>query len=388
MDRLLIMLMMLYFVSPEDTNTAVGSAAIAPKLTPRTVAAAAAAAAPAAPPLLTSSGARASENAGGRGGGGGGGSGNGELLLVVDKNAADDDDNGAPSPASVNLDATPTASAGTAADTVGEKGTDAAAAAAAAAGVGGFENAPAPPTPPSPAVLAPSSASPPTPPRPAARGRAKLLGERVYAVFSGLFEGFRLHDLYVPDKGGVFVCTEVGILSPAGCRRREMAPPFLRVWALCCIWYLFVVCCFCLVLGCIRAGGGGPAFDFWDDVCTHGRIFFSRVCVSRACKARTRNLNLVRSVSPMYMYTYFSLWRALSRCHAPSSCREERAAHEPPSPSRFFSRVYGSALCLIAPKVGTKPTVLFPHVVVYFASCSDIRAVGFVFFFLFFVNRC
>ncbi|CAM9535968.1 unnamed protein product [Ectocarpus sp. 13 AM-2016] len=215
MDRLLIMLMMLYFVSPEDTNTAVGPAAVAPKLTARTVEAAAAAAAPAAaPPLLSSSGARASENAGG---GGGGVSGNGDLLLVVDKDAAGDDDDGAPSPASVNLlpPPTPTASAGTATDNVGGKGTDAAA--AAATGVRGSENAP-PPTPPppsSPAVLAPSSASPPTPPRPAARGGATLLGQRVYAVFSGLFEGFRLHDLYVPDRGGVFVCTEVSIWSRA-----------------------------------------------------------------------------------------------------------------------------------------------------------------------------
>lgn len=37
----------------------------------------------------------------------------------------------------------------------------------------------------------------------------RLLGERVYTVFAGLFEGFRLHDLYVPEKGGVLVCTEV-----------------------------------------------------------------------------------------------------------------------------------------------------------------------------------
>ncbi|CAB1099611.1 unnamed protein product [Ectocarpus sp. CCAP 1310/34] len=207
MDRLLIMLMMLYFVPPEDTNTAVGPAAVAPKLTARTVQAVAAAAAQApAPPLLSSSGARASENAAAAGG-----SGNGELLLVVDKDAAGDDDDGAPSPASVNLDPppTPTASAGIPADTVvGGTGTDVATAAD-AAGVRGSENAPPPPAPPSPAVLAPSSASPPTPPRPAARGRAMLLGERVYAVFSGLFEGFRLHDLYVPDRGGVFVCTEV-----------------------------------------------------------------------------------------------------------------------------------------------------------------------------------
>lgn len=36
-----------------------------------------------------------------------------------------------------------------------------------------------------------------------------LLGERVYKVFAGLFEGFRLHDLYVPERGGVLVCTEV-----------------------------------------------------------------------------------------------------------------------------------------------------------------------------------
>lgn len=36
-----------------------------------------------------------------------------------------------------------------------------------------------------------------------------MLGERVYTVFAGLFEGFRLHDLYVPERGGVLVCTEV-----------------------------------------------------------------------------------------------------------------------------------------------------------------------------------
>ncbi|CAM9269187.1 unnamed protein product [Ectocarpus sp. 6 AP-2014] len=223
MDRLLIMLMMLYFVSPEDTNTAVGPAAVAPKLTTRTAEAAAAAAAPAAP-LLSSSGARARENAAAAGG-----SGSGELLLVVDKDAAGDDDDGAPSPASVNLDPppTPTASAGNAADiVVGGKGTDVATAAA-AAGVRGSENAPPTPTPapPSPAVLAPSSASPPTPPRPAARGGATLLGERVYAVFSGLFEGFRLHDLYVPDRGGVFVCTEVLTLL-SGSRLPELAAHF------------------------------------------------------------------------------------------------------------------------------------------------------------------
>ena len=38
-----------------------------------------------------------------------------------------------------------------------------------------------------------------------------LLGERVYEVFAGLFEAFRLHDLYVPERGGVLVCSEVGL---------------------------------------------------------------------------------------------------------------------------------------------------------------------------------
>lgn len=36
-----------------------------------------------------------------------------------------------------------------------------------------------------------------------------MLGEKVFTVFAGLFEGFRLHDLYSPERGGVMVCTEV-----------------------------------------------------------------------------------------------------------------------------------------------------------------------------------
>jgi len=36
-----------------------------------------------------------------------------------------------------------------------------------------------------------------------------LVGERVFAVFAGLFEAFRLKELYMPERGGVLVCTKV-----------------------------------------------------------------------------------------------------------------------------------------------------------------------------------
>lgn len=54
-----------------------------------------------------------------------------------------------------------------------------------------------------------------------------LLGERVYKVFAGLFEGFRLHDLYVPERGGVLVCTEVrgGGVVVLLCRSLLLPPP-------------------------------------------------------------------------------------------------------------------------------------------------------------------
>lgn len=50
-------------------------------------------------------------------------------------------------------------------------------------------------------------------PLPSPKKKAKtlpvMLGERVFTIFAGLFEGFRLHDLYLPERGGVLVCTEV-----------------------------------------------------------------------------------------------------------------------------------------------------------------------------------
>ncbi|CAN0095596.1 unnamed protein product [Discosporangium mesarthrocarpum] len=36
-----------------------------------------------------------------------------------------------------------------------------------------------------------------------------LEGQRVFCMFSGLFQRFGLWDLYVPERGGVLVCTEV-----------------------------------------------------------------------------------------------------------------------------------------------------------------------------------
>lgn len=57
-------------------------------------------------------------------------------------------------------------------------------------------------------VSAPSSAS-------SGRGaeEGEVLGEKVFRIFAGLFEGFRLRDLYLPERGGVMVCTEVSRLE-------------------------------------------------------------------------------------------------------------------------------------------------------------------------------
>lgn len=52
-----------------------------------------------------------------------------------------------------------------------------------------------------------------------------LLGQKVFTVFAGLFEGFRLHHLYAPERGGVLVCTEV-LLELTKKRLPELARHF------------------------------------------------------------------------------------------------------------------------------------------------------------------
>ena len=203
MDRLLTMLMMFYFISPEDTNT--NTAGPSPATTP-------VASAPPPSPLSPGSGDLEKRKAAAAASGGGG------MVSPFDEGDGASGDRQTLSPKSSTAEPTP------------------AAAAAAPAGDGqeGSENAP--PQPPSTAASkkSPSDGSR-TPPAAAALAAAPaekvLLGERVYTVFSGLFEGFRLHDLYVPERGGVLVCTEVCTMpiSTAGHNRCFLGDCFAAV---------------------------------------------------------------------------------------------------------------------------------------------------------------
>lgn len=185
MDRLLAMLMMFYFVSPEDTN-AITNANTAGATAP------VASTIPSSPLSHSRGGGGDLEMRKASAGGGG-------ILSQLDEDdtAAEDQDRQAQSSEAPSAEPSPSAGGG------GEG--------ARGGGERGSENAP-PQSPVAVSKSAPSGA-PPTPRTPVpAPAEEVLLGERVFTVFSGLFEGFRLHDLYVPERGGVLVCTEVCML--------------------------------------------------------------------------------------------------------------------------------------------------------------------------------